>query len=325
MVIIGLEGTAHTLGVGVIDGDFKVLADVRNTYSPEGGGGIHPRDSSQHMSTVMRESLDKALAEAKVTMEDVSLVSFSQGPGLGPCLRTIGTAARTLALYYNKPILGVNHCVSHIEVGRILSGFNDPLVMYVSGANSQVIKLKDGRYRVFGETLDIGAGNMLDKFGREVGLAHPAGPKIEKLALEGKEYIELPYVVKGTDMSFSGILTSAVNKHKGGSRLEDVCHSLQETTFSMLCEVTERALAHLKAKEVLLVGGVGYNKRLQQMLRLVAEEHGAKFDYPEKYMGDQGVMIAMTALKMHHAGVRMEAEKAYVDPNQRTDDVEVTW
>ena len=277
------------------------------------------------MSAVMRESLDKALADAKVTMEDVSLISFSMGPGLGPCLRTVGTAARTLALYHKKPILGVNHCVSHIEVGRVLSGFVDPLVMYVSGANSQVIKLKDGRYRVFGETLDIGAGNMLDKFGREVGLPHPAGPKIEKLALEGGEFIELPYVVKGTDMSFSGILTSALNKHRDGARLEDICYSLQETVFSMLCEVTERALAHLNAKEVLLAGGVGYNKRLQEMLRLVAKEHGAKFDYPGKYMGDQGVMIAMTALKMHNAGVRMEAEKVYVDPNQRTDDVEVTW
>jgi universal protein Kae1 len=324
MIVLGLEGTAHTLGVGIIDEGFNVLADQRNTYSPA-SGGIHPRDASQHMSAVMAETIDKALAEAKITIADVGLISFSQGPGLGPCLRTTATAARTLALYHKKPILGVNHCISHIEVGRVLSGFDDPLVMYVSGANSQVIKLKDGRYRVFGETLDIGAGNMLDKFGREAGLPHPAGPKIEKLAADGKEFLELPYVVKGTDMSFSGIYTSAVTLHKKGAKLEDICFSLQETVFAMLCEVTERALAHLKAKEVLLAGGVGYNKRLQTMLRLVAEEHGAKFDYPGKYMGDQGVMIAMTALKMHNAGLRSTPEQATVDPNQRTDDVDVTW
>ncbi|MFH1054484.1 MAG: bifunctional N(6)-L-threonylcarbamoyladenine synthase/serine/threonine protein kinase [Candidatus Altiarchaeota archaeon] len=324
MIVLGLEGTAHTLGVGVIDGDYTVFADVRNTYSPK-DGGIHPRDASQHMASVMREALDEALFQAKATMDDISIIAFSQGPGLGPCLRTVGTAARTLALYYKKPLIGVNHCVSHIEVGRILSGFKNPLVLYVSGANSQVIMLKDGRYRVFGETLDIGLGNMLDKFGREVGLEHPAGPKIEKLALDGGQFIELPYVVKGTDMSFSGILTSALQKYNSGTRLEDLCHSLQETSFSMLCEVTERALAHLKVNEVILAGGVGYNKRLQEMVRSVAEEHNARFDYPAKYMGDNGVMIAMTGLKMHNAGVKMKAEESYVDPNQRTDDVEVVW
>ncbi|MBD3387483.1 MAG: bifunctional N(6)-L-threonylcarbamoyladenine synthase/serine/threonine protein kinase [Candidatus Altiarchaeales archaeon] len=324
MIVLGLEGTAHTLGVGVIDGDFNVLADVRNSYTPE-DGGIHPRDASQHMSSVMRESLDQALDEAAITISDVGLVSFSQGPGLGPCLRTVATAARTLALYNKKPLLGVNHCIAHIEVGKVLSGFTDPLVLYVSGANSQVIKLRDGRYRVFGETLDVGLGNMLDKFGRMVGLQHPAGPKIEELAREGSDYIELPYVVKGTDMSFSGILTAAYQKHESGARLEDICHSLQETSFAMLCEVTERALAHLKAGEVLLAGGVGYNKRLQQMASLVAEEHGASFDYPGKFMGDQGVMIAMTALKMHDAGVTMTVEDSVVDSSQRTDSIDVTW
>jgi universal protein Kae1 len=324
MTVLGLEGTAHTLGIGIIDDSFNVLADVRNAYSPE-TGGIHPRDASQHMSAVMRESLDKALAEAGIGMEDVSLVAFSRGPGLGPCLRTVATAARTLALYHRKPILGVNHCISHIEVGKVLSGFDDPLVLYVSGANSQVIKLKDGRYRVFGETLDVGIGNMLDKFGRQVGLKHPAGPKIEELASHGTKYIELPYVVKGTDMSFSGILTSAMNLHKKGALLEDICFSLQETCFAMLCEVTERALAHLNASEVLLAGGVGYNKRLQGMVQDVASEHGAKFAYPGKYMGDNGVMIAMTALKMRNAGITMDAEETVVDPAQRTDDVEVTW
>ncbi len=324
MAVLGLEGTAHTLGVGIIGEDLKVLADVRDTYSPS-EGGIHPRDASQHMSSSVKPSLDKALTQAGITMDDVSLVSFSQGPGLGPCLRTIGTAARTIALNYGKPLLGVNHCVAHIEVGRVLSGFDDPLVLYVSGANTQVIKLKDGRYRVFGETLDVGLGNMLDKFGREVGIPHPAGPKIEAMALDGKKLIELPYVVKGTDMSFSGIYTSALSKRKGGAPLEDICFSLQETSFAMLCEVTERALAHIKASELILVGGVGYNKRLQEMVSLVAREHGAKFYFPGPYMGDNGVMIAMTALKMRNAGVRVEVKDSHVDASQRTDEIEISW
>jgi tRNA A37 threonylcarbamoyltransferase TsaD len=93
----------------------------------------------------------------------------------------------------------------------------------------------------------------------------------------------------------------------------------------MMCEVTERALAHLKAKEVMLAGGVGYNLRLQEMVRLLAAEHNAAFDLPGKYMGDQGVMIAMTGLKMHNAGIRMKPEEATVEPAQRTDDIQVTW
>jgi universal protein Kae1 len=324
MIVLGFEGTAHTLGIGVIDGDFKVLADVRETYTPA-SGGIHPRDASQHMTAKMKATVDKAINEAEISMKDVELIVFSQGPGLGPCLRTVATAARTLALYHDKPLLGVNHCVAHIEVGKVLSGFDDPLVLYVSGANSQVIKLKDRRYRVFGETLDIGVGNMLDKFGREVGLQHPAGPKIEILAEKGGKFIELPYVVKGTDLSFSGLLTAALQKHGKGEALEDVCYSLQETAFSMLCEVTERALAHLKSSEVLLVGGVGYNRRLQEMLALMASEHEAGFDYPGKYLGDNGVMIAMTGFKMYGAGVRMRIEDTVVDAKQRTDDIEVVW
>lgn len=324
MITLGFEGTAHTLGVGIVDGTKNVMADGRHTYQPK-DGGIHPREAAQYMTEHMKKALDEALEQAGITMKDVGLVSFSQGPGMGPCLRTVATGARTLSLHHKIPILGVNHCIAHIEIGRVLAGFTHPLTMYVSGANTQVIELKEGRYRVFGETLDVGLGNMLDKFGRMTGLAHPAGPKIEELARKGKKYIELPYVVKGTDLSFSGIYTSALQKIGKGESLEDVCYSLQETGFSMLTEVTERALAHMKTKEVLLVGGVGYNKRLQEMMRLMCAEHDAKFSVPLKYCGDNGVMIAVLGALMHGAGARMEIKDTIVDQKQRTDSVDVNW
>ncbi len=323
MRVLGLEGTAHTLGVGVLDETFSVLADVREMYTPT--AGIHPREAAQHMADKVAEALRKAESESNTSLEDIDFFVFSQGPGLGPCLRTVATAARTLALHYRKPLLGVNHCVAHIAVGKVYAGFKNPLVLYVSGANTQILELNERRYRVFGETLDVGIGNMLDKFGRETGLKHPAGPKIEALAREGKNFIELPYVVKGTDLSFSGILTSALQHHEKGVPLADLCYSLQETSFSMLAEVTERALAHLKADEVLLTGGVGYNKRLQEMLSLVAEEHHARFYTPVKYCGDNGVMIAVLGLLMHDAGVSMSLDETVVLPKQRTDDVEIVW
>jgi len=323
MIVLGLEGTAHTLGVGVIDSENRVLADVRKTYSPA-SGGIHPRDASQFMSENIGDALKEALAAAGVSIKDVGLISFSQGPGMGPCLRTVATAARALSLHNNLPVLGVNHCVAHIEVGRIFCSLKDPLILYVSGGNTQVLKLKDGHFRIFGETLDIGVGNMLDKFGREAGIGHPAGPKIEDLAKEGNKYIELPYAVKGTDLSFSGLLTSALGK-VAENRLEDVCFSLQETAFAMLAEVTERALAHLKAKEVLLTGGVGNNSRLAEMLRLMSEEQGASFGVPKGFCSDNGVMIAILGSLMHEAGIRQEIADTGVRQRFRTDAVEVKW
>ena len=338
---LGLEGTAHTMGAGIVrfnepgseyesdsTSEYDILADARRTYMP--AAGIHPREAAQFIGDNIRGAITSALEESGLNFKDIDLISFSQGPGLGPCLRTVATGARALSLYHKIPLIGVNHCVAHIEIGRILAGFNDPLILYVSGGNTQILKLKDRSYRIFGETLDIGVGNMLDKFGRETGLKHPAGPKIEKLAGAGKsmKYIELPYVVKGTDLSFSGVLTSAVqkfNSQKISCTLEDICFSLQETAFSMLTEVTERALAHLNAKEVLLTGGVGNNSRLQEMLKSMAEEHDAKFDVPKGYCSDNGVMIAMLGLIMHNAGVRQDLGDTGVKQRFRTDAVRVLW
>lgn len=325
MIVLGVEGTAHTMGVGLVRDTREVLADVRKTFQPEEGKGIHPRDAAQFLGESMSSAVKEALEKAKVGFSEVDLIAFSQGPGLGPCLRTAATGARVLAVKHKKPILGVNHCVAHIAVGKILSGFENPLVLYVSGANTQILELKEKRYRIFGETLDVGIGNMLDKFGRETGLKHPAGPKIEALAKQGKNYVELPYTVKGTDLSFSGVLTNALEKFKNKVPMEDICYSLQETSFAMLCEVTERALAHLKADEVMLTGGVGNNSRLCEMLSLMAEEHDARFSVPKGFCSDNGAMIAMLASLEHEAGIRMKLEETTVKPKQRTDDVEVVW
>jgi len=323
MISLGLEGTAHTLGVGIVD-DKNVLAERRAVYQPR--EGIHPREASRFMADRMQETLDAALYDAGIKKGDVDLFTFSQGPGLGPCLRTVATAARALALHYRKPVMGVNHCIAHIEIGKLVCKKTNPLVLYVSGGNTQILKLRDGRYRIYGETLDIGVGNMLDKFGRTVGLKHPAGPKIEELARRGKRFIKMPYAVKGTDLSFSGILTNAEQKYrKKEYPLEDLCHSLQETSFSMLTEVTERALAHLKADELLLVGGVGNNKRLRDMLSIMSGEHGCSFGVPERYCSDNGVMIAYTGLLMYNAGVRMEIKDTIARQRYRTDEVKVVW
>jgi len=321
MNVLGIEGTAWNLSVAVVNEE-EVLVLESDPYIPK-EGGIHPREASQHHAERLPSLLRRVFE--RFPKESIDAIAFSQGPGLGPCLRVVATAARLLALKLKKPLVGVNHCLAHVEVGRWKSEARNPVALYVSGGNSQIIARRGNRYRVFGETLDIGIGNAIDKLARSFGLQHPGGPKMEKLAEEGKNYYPLPYVVKGMDFSFSGLVTAA-ERLKGKAKLEDIAFSFQETAFAMLTEVTERALAYLGYDEVLLVGGVGVNKRLQAMLRTMCEDRGAKLHMPPaELMGDNGAMIAYTGLVMLKHGYTTPIEESYVKPNFRIEEVEIRW
>ena len=322
MISIGIEGTSHTLGVGIAR-DNEILANERNMYKPPEGWGIHPGEAKKHHLAVKDVMLKSALEKAKINMEDADIISYSAGPGLPPCLRVTAEFAGSLAEKYNKPLIPVNHCVAHIEIGKLCTGAKDPIMLYVSGGNTQIIGYFNGRYRVFGETQDIAIGNAIDMLMRAAGKQFPGGPVMEKMAKEGK-YIELPYVVKGMDLSFSGILTAAKNK-LASQKLEDVSFSFQETCFSMLVEVAERAMAHTGKNELLLVGGVAANKRLQEMCRIMCEERNAIFyPVPMEFAGDNGANIAYTGLVQYKNGAK-PIEKSDFWQNWRTDEVEVNW
>ncbi len=322
---LGLEGTAHSFGAGVVSSDGIVLSNVWDMLSPK-EGGIHPREASQHHSNLGPDIIKKALDESGIEAEQIGLIAFSQGPGLGPCLRTTATMARTLSLKLGVPLVGVNHCVAHIEIGILESKFNDPVTVYVSGGNTQVIAFAGGRYRTFGETLDIAIGNMLDSFGRHVGMRFPSGPIVEKEADKGGVYHQLPYSVKGMDLSYSGLLTAAKRLHSEGVQIKDICYSIQETAFGMLAEVAERAIAHTKKKELLLTGGVARNKRLSDILAGVAERHNAKFHRVSPPLaGDQGAMIAWTGIVQYNSGDTLDISNSQVRPKWRTDEQDISW
>jgi len=329
MICLGIEGTAHSIGVGIIKdvkGHCHILSNLIKTYKPD-KGGIHPREAANHHATYIADLISESVQKADVDFADIDLVSFSQGPGLGPCLRTAATAARALALTIEKPIMGVNHCVAHLEIGRgTVRGCTDPVLLYVSGANTQVIAFAEGKYRVFGETLDIGIGNCLDKFGRAISLEFPCGPKIEELAKKGVRYLPLPYSIKGMDIAFSGLLTAAESYVSKGLSLEDVCYSMQETTFAMLTEVTERAMAHTEKQEVMLGGGVASNKRLREMVETMARDRSAAFFVPSRDVCvDNGAMIAWLGFLMYDSGLRMNIDESIINQRYRTDMVEVSW
>lgn len=320
MRVLGIEGTAWAASAAYFDTETGDVFIDSDPYQPD-SGGIHPREAAEHMSEAIPEVIDRALAEAG----SVDAVAFSRGPGLGPCLRIVASAARALAQSLDVPLVGVNHMVAHLEIGRHRSGFSNPVCLNASGANAHVLGYHDGRYRVLGETMDTGVGNALDKFARHLEWGHPGGPKIEERA-RGGEYIDLPYVVKGMDFSFSGIMSAAKDAVDSGERIEDVCFSLQETVFAMLAEVSERALSLTGSDELVLGGGVGQNARLREMLTEMCEARGASFYAPEpRFLRDNAGMIAVLGAAMADAGDTLTIEESRVDPNFRPDQVDVTW
>ncbi|KAG8800157.1 putative tRNA threonylcarbamoyladenosine biosynthesis protein kae1, partial [Serendipita sp. 400] len=325
---LGLEGSANKLGAGVIQhlpsGDVKVLSNVRHTYITPPGEGFLPRDTALHHRQWALKVIKDAMEQAQIKMQDLDCICYTKGPGMGAPLQSVAVVARTLSLLYKKPLVGVNHCVGHIEMGRQITGASNPIVLYVSGGNTQVIAYSQQRYRIFGETLDIAVGNCLDRFARVIGLSNDPSPgyNIELMARNGGKgghrplrLVSLPYATKGMDVNLSGILTAAETltqdaRFRANPTEEelcddsldiftpaDLCYSLQETVFAMLVEITERAMAHVGSKEVLIVGGVGCNERLQEMMGIMAEERGGSvFATDERFCIDNGIMIAQAGL-----------------------------
>ncbi|MEK6898136.1 MAG: tRNA (adenosine(37)-N6)-threonylcarbamoyltransferase complex transferase subunit TsaD [Nanoarchaeota archaeon] len=375
-IVLGIESTAHTFGIGVVK-DGKILANVKDAYTTK-KGGIIPLETARHHKECKEKVYKEAVEKSDIDEKEIDAIAISQGPGLAPCLLEGMKFAKKLSSDFKKPLVPVNHCIAHLEIGKT-TGAKDPVMLYASGANTQIIAYNSNKYRIFGETLDIGVGNFIDTFARYAGLGFPGGPEIEKLAENGKSYIELPYKVKGMDVALSGILTNLKQKlekinlpahsysqidkknnlvniknkledEKSNSLLsggwsgdgrrdklsqenfyskENLAYSLHETVFAMLVEVSERAMAHLGKNELLLGGGVGCNKRLQEMCRIMCEERNAKFFVPEKsLLVDNGAMIAFLGEIMFNAGIKFSSKKAQeldIKPRQRTDDVEVNW
>lgn len=333
MLCLGIESTSHTFGIGIVEdkNGMKILANSRDVYKPKHGWGIHPSEAAAHHAEVSSAVLEKALSEADVSLDDIDIIAYSAGPGLPPCLKAGLEFARQLAGKCGKNLLPVNHCIAHIEIGKLLADAHDPVTLYVSGGNTQVIAYSSKRYRIFGETQDISVGNAIDTFMRETTGKSPGGPVMEELAKDGKNYVDLPYVVKGTDLSFSGILTSALNTYKkeqqDDSVLADLCHSFQETCYAMLTEVTERALAHTGKNEVLVTGGVAASRRLKEMLGIMCMERGARFcACPDGFAGDNGAMIAVAGLLASGSGQKgIKAGEADFRQKWRTDEVDAAW
>jgi len=325
-LILGIESTAHTFGASVASTDGRVLSDAKRLYVPPAGRGIHPREAAQHHSSIADTVIRDALAEARVRPKDLDGVAFALGPGLGPTLRIGATLARAIASRLRIPLIPVHHAIGHIEIGALTTGSRDPLVVLLSGGHTTIAAFASRRWRIYGETEDITVGNLLDMFARSAGLASPGGPEIEHLATKGKNFVELPYTVKGNDVSYSGLLTAATKQLQAGQPVEDLCFSIQEVSFSMLAEAVERSLAHTEKTELLLVGGVASNFALRKKLETVASEHAALLQAVDpKYAGDCGAQISWTGALAYGHRLFVDIERSQVRPRWRLDEVDIPW
>jgi N6-L-threonylcarbamoyladenine synthase len=335
MLCLGIESTAHTFGCSIVEVSAnnkkigKVLSDVRQVYKAPEGSGIHPREASRHHVVISPSVLKNSLERAKIVIRDIDIIAYSAGPGLGPCLRVGAVVARTLATFYKKPLVPVNHALGHIELGAMLTGASDPLVLLVSGGHTMILAFSQKRWRVFGETLDITIGQLLDQFGRSAGFASPCGDRIEELAGTSSEtYLRLPYLIKGNDVSFSGLLTASIRTASDKNNLlPDVCYSLQETAFAMLTETIERAISFTGKREMIIVGGVAANKRLSQMLEMACRrQNGILYICPINFSGDNGAQIAWTGILDYITTKKqVTIEKSFIRQSWRVDTIDIGW
>ena len=375
MLILGFESTAHTFGAAVVESrldapkkngkqkshfsnpsnltpkNTKIISETDMKF-PALKEGFIPRKLADFHAKNFDEILGKTLDGAKISLSDLDAVCYSYGPGIGHSLHIGYMASKTISITQNIPLVPVNHALAHIEIARFHSGFSDPLALYVSGGNTQVLELVENEkksvisknqqvgkmegisdrnvknhlkhYHILGETLDIGLGNFLDQVGRHFNLSPPDAVGVLKQASEGKNLLDLPYVIKGMNTSYSGMLTCVKKLDLKKFDIADICLSSQEYAFSMFLEASERALALTTKKSLVGVGGNFRNKRLQEMTLELAKEHDIKCHFPSfELLGDNSGMIAITGALKFATGVFSKN----VEPNQRAriDEELVGW
>lgn len=329
MICLGIESTAHTFGVAIVESlderSLRIISESKDIYKAPVGSGIHPREAARHHVDVSANIVNNAIKQANIGIDQIDFISYSAGPGLGPCLRVGAVVARSLASYYNKPIVPTNHAVGHIELGRRLIGLDDPLVLLISGGHTLIAARNSNGWSIYGETLDLTLGQLLDQLGRYFGLSSPAGPQIEQFASNFKapdQILDLPYVIKGNDVSYSGLLSAAKDMYKSGESKESISHSVQEFAFSTLIEATERALSYTDKRELLVTGGVAANQRLAMMLDRMCTSRNIKLGViARQYAGDCGAQIAAAGFLFNARGNGVKPEDAFVRQSWRIDQV----
>ena len=277
-IILAIESSCDETSIAILKNDSELLANVISTQIAvhQKYGGVMPEIASRLHVENIGVVLKEALEQAHITMEDVSAIAVTSGPGLIGALHVGLQCAKTLALMYNKPLIPVHHLAGHIYANEYVAPLKFPcLAIIVSGGNTELVIMdKHLSFNIIGETRDDAIGEAFDKVARVVGLPYPGGVSIDRLSKEGKYAYKLPRPLNdhSYDYSYSGINTAVINlvhylKQKGEEiNVPDLAYSFQKTAVDLLLDKALPAIEEYKCVQVVLAGGVSANSYLREQI-----------------------------------------------------------
>jgi N6-L-threonylcarbamoyladenine synthase len=321
-IVLGIESTCDETGVGIVQGN-RLLANALHSSMDEHSkyGGVVPEVAARAHLEAIRPTLEKALAEAKLSMSDIDAIAVANGPGLAGALMVGIGAAKGLALAHNKPLYAVNHLVGHVGADVLERGAVElpTIALLVSGGHTSLLLVRHllNDVELLGETIDDAAGEAFDKVARVLGLPYPGGPQIDRLAADGDVSIRFPRGLTlpkdmekhRYDFSFSGLKT-AVARHvekaqDGGEDFSkaDVAASFREAVVDVLLTKAINACKDFGVNRLLLGGGVVANARLREEAQKRCDANGIELRIPRfQLCTDNGAMIAALGSQLVMAG-----------------------
>ena len=310
--VLAIESSCDETACAIIDEDLNVLSSVVTSQIDVHArfGGVIPEVASrmhvEQISTIIKEAIDKA----QVSMDDIDAVAYTIGPGLIGSLHVGAIGAKSLAFFYDKPLIGVHHLKGHIFINELIKPLQYPMMaLVVSGGHTELVYIEnDQSFKIIGTTLDDAIGEAYDKVARVMKEAYPGGPVIDRLAKGGKPHYQLPTPkVNGLNFSFSGLKNAVLQlvkkEENAGNEInkEDLAYAFQEVALNTLVKKTKIAVEQYPCKSVVIAGGVAANSRLRQPMSENFSDHDLILP-PLKYCTDNALMIACAALHYLKAG-----------------------
>ena len=320
IVILGIESSCDETSVAVVKNGREVLSNVINSQIDihTEYGGVVPEIASRCHTEVINQITKQAIKEAGITFEDIDAVAVTQGPGLVGALLVGVSYAKGLSYILKKPLVATNHIEGHIAGNYLTYPDLKPpfLCLIISGGHTHLVMVNDyTKFEILGKTRDDAVGEAFDKVARVVGLGYPGGPKIDKLAKEGKSNIKLPLThMDGLDFSFSGIKTAVINLHHKDPNVNkaDLCASFEDAVTEMLLTNVDKAVKKYNADKIVLAGGVSRNSYIRMKFDEYKEKNEIDVYYPEPVLcTDNAAMIASAGyynyINGEKAGLNMNA------------------
>ena len=308
-LVLAIETSCDETAAAVVADGKNVLSSVVSSQVDIHAryGGVVPEVASRAHVDLITPVIAQALVEAGIDHSDVDLVAATRGPGLIGSLLVGVSAAKSLALVWKKPFIGVNHLEAHLYSCFLEEpDLELPLViLLVSGGHTMLIAMDDHlSYKILGQTLDDAAGEAYDKVARYLGLGYPGGPIIDQLAVSGKPEIEFPRPMlhEGYNFSFSGLKTSVINyvRKNPGTPIEDIATSFQEAVVDVLVTKAKKAAIEINAKGLCIGGGVAANSRLREAVLDACLQEGLHSFVPSRsYCTDNAAMVAAAAWRRY--------------------------